>query len=299
LRQTHGDVEVIVVDDGSRDNTGEVARRLGVPVIRQPNLGLAAARNAGVAASTGEYVAFLDADDLLLPEAASRGLDELERRPELGFVFGHHRLITFEGSFLAQWAPEPEPRDAYVALLRDNIVKMHATVLYRRRTLEHFGLFDTTLGACEDYDLYLRIARHLPIGSHSAIVAEYRRHGGNLSNSPGKMLAAALRVLEAQRPWVEGRSELVGAQLEGRERWRRYYGPALIENALRNIGMRNWKGALEDCRVLVRWHPVGALKLAQFVLEQHLPLNGIDRRRMADAWPRRSGKASTVSDIRG
>jgi hypothetical protein len=177
-------------------------------------------------------------------------------------VFGHHRLVTYDWSFLAEWPPAPEPRDPYAALLRDNIVKMHATVVYRRRTLEHIGLFDPMLRACEDYDLYLRVARRLPIGSHPAVVAEYRRHGGNMTNEPARMLSTVLRVLHAQRRWVRRQPELRGAYREGRREWRRYYGTPLVEHAQRSVAARDWRGLLEDGKVLLRWYPAGAAQLA-------------------------------------
>jgi glycosyltransferase involved in cell wall biosynthesis len=262
LEQTYDDVEVIVVDDGSRDNTEEVARRFGVRVIRRRNGGLAVARNSGAVASTGEYLTFLDADDRLLREAVSKGIAELARRPQLALVFGHHRLVTYDGSFLAEWRPEPEPQDPYAALLRDNIVKMHATVVYRRRTLEHVGLFNPALPACEDYDLYLRVARRLPIGSHAAVVAEYRRHGGNMSNEPARMLSAVSGVLDAQLRWVWRHPELRRAYLEGRREWRRYYGTPLVEDVRRSVIVRDWRRLLQDGRVLLRWYPAGAAQLA-------------------------------------
>ncbi len=268
LEQTYHDVEIIVVDDGSYDNTVEVARRLGVRVIRRPNGGLAVARNSGAVASTGEYLAFLDADDRLLPDALSTGVYELARRPQLAFVFGHHRLVTYDGSFLAEWPPESEPRDPYAALLRDNIVKMHAAVVYRRRTLEHVGLFDSALPACEDYDLYLRVARRLRIGAHPAVVAEYRRHGGNMSNEPARMLSAVLRVLGAQKRWVGRRPELRRAYQEGRREWRRYYGQPLVEEARRSLAVRDWRSLLEDSKVLLRWYPAGAAQLAEELVRE-------------------------------
>jgi glycosyltransferase involved in cell wall biosynthesis len=268
LEQTYDDVEVIVVDDGSRDNTEEVARRFGVRVVRRPNGGLAAARNSGAVASTGEYLTFLDADDRLLPHAVSTGIAELERRKEIALVFGHHRLVTYDGSFLAEWLPEPEPRDPYEALLRGNTVKMHATVAYRRRTLERVGLFDLTLPACEDYDLYLRVARKLSIGSYPAVVAEYRRHAANMSNEPARMLSAVLRVLDRQKPWVRGRPELRRAYLEGRHEWLRYYGTPLVDHTRRSVASREWRQLIGNGRALLRWYPAGARRLANDMIRE-------------------------------
>jgi glycosyltransferase involved in cell wall biosynthesis len=261
LGQTYDEVEVIVVDDGSWDNTEAVADRYDVSVLRQPTAGLGAARNTGATAASGEYLVFLDADDRLCPDAVRRGVDHLERRPELAFVFGHHRLITYDGSFLAEWQPEPEARDPYVELLRGNIVKMHATVTYRRPALEEIGLFDITLGACEDYDLYLRVARRLAIGSFPDVVAEYRRHGDNMSNEPRRMLRAVLRALDRQRPWVGGDPERRKAYLDGRQTWLAYYGAPLVEHARRCAAGGEWGQFGADAKVLLRCYPAGLREL--------------------------------------
>ncbi|HCD99918.1 MAG TPA: family 2 glycosyl transferase, partial [Armatimonadetes bacterium] len=91
LAQTHPDTEVVVVDDGSTDGSGEIAESYGerIVLVRQPNRGLSAARNAGVAASSGEFLTLLDADDVLLPECVARRVRMLQEDPGLGLVAGY------------------------------------------------------------------------------------------------------------------------------------------------------------------------------------------------------------------
>jgi glycosyltransferase involved in cell wall biosynthesis len=213
LRQDHPARDIVVVDDGSPDATAEVAARYpAVTYLRQPNRGLAAARNVGLRHSRGEYVVFLDADDRLLPQALGAGLVRMSEHPELAFVWGRYANIDAAGAPLPP-APAAVVRgDPYLALLRRNVVGMHATVMYRRADLEAAGGFDERLRACEDYDLYLRIASRRPVGQHGTVVAEYRRHGAGMSRDYLLMIAAGLRVLGAQEP----------ALGTDRERWRAY-----------------------------------------------------------------------------
>src|ERR687889_2943029 len=99
LAQSYPNFEIIVVDDGSMDDTSEVAGSYPkVRLVRQENQGPSGARNAGLARSEGEYVVCLDADDRLLPEALKTGLKHLEAHPECAFVHGHYRHITVEGA---------------------------------------------------------------------------------------------------------------------------------------------------------------------------------------------------------
>ncbi len=154
LAQTHSRREIIVVDDGSPDNTTEVAARYtGVRCISQSNQGLSAARNTGLRESTGEYLVFLDADDRLLPEALACGLERLRMHPDCAFVAGQYRFIASDGTPLPETPKPYGRRNHYLALLHDNFITMHAAVMYRRSVFETVGHFDVSLRAAEDYDI--------------------------------------------------------------------------------------------------------------------------------------------------
>jgi hypothetical protein len=227
LAQEHGAVEVVVVDDGSPDNVGEVAARYpGVRYLRQPNGGLAAARNAGLEEANGELVLFLDADDRLLPEAIGRGLEELRAEPEAMMAAGTWQLIGEAGEPLPADPPR-QPKEAFPALLESCFISTPAAVLYRRELFEQIGGFDPGVSASADYDLYLRTAARFPVRLHPHVVAEYRRHGANMTRDPELIMAAETTVLERQAPLVAGDPELREALERGIERSRAYHGERL------------------------------------------------------------------------
>lgn len=234
LVQDHPDLEVIVVDDGSPDNVGAVARRYpGVHCLRQENGGLAAARNAGLAAARGDFLLFLDSDDRLLPEAIGLGLAQLREDPEAMMAAGTWKLIGEEGEPLPADPPE-QPREAYPALLESCFISTPAAVLYRRALFAEIGGFDPTVSASADYDLYLRTAAAHRVRLHPHPVAEYRRHGANMTRDPELIMSAELAVLERQEERVAGDEKLVEALDRGRRRSREYHG-ARIE-AMRGGG---------------------------------------------------------------
>lgn len=221
--QTRPADRVVVVDDGSTDDPASVAARFpGVTLIRQRNAGLSAARNAGLAALDTRYVTFLDADDRLEPRALEAALACFSRAPECAFVYGGHRYIDREGAPIGE-RYEPPGRDPFARLLRGNFIAMHGTVTYRRERLVEAGGFDPALKRCEDYDVYLRLARRHPIAGYGDLVASYRLHDANMSSDHHGMLRAALDVQARHRPGPGDGAELTRAWKEGRRIWRRTY----------------------------------------------------------------------------
>lgn len=221
--QTLPACETIVVDDGSTDATRDVASSHGgVQLISQVNQGLAAARNTGLQAARGTYIVFLDADDRLRSEALARGLEAMQVDQQLAFAYGHYRYIDQHGALLKQWAPAPVAR-SWQDFLRGNPIGMHATVIYERAKLLDAGGFRPSLRECEDYDLYLRLARQHPWARHTHVVAEYRQHLQNMSHNAPRMLRTVLQVLAEQAGSCPPGSEEHLTWLDGKRNWRRYY----------------------------------------------------------------------------
>ena len=263
LDQTYRRFEVIVVDDGSSDNTSEVAARYpGVRCYRQQNQGLAATRNRGLSQSTGDYLVFLDADDRLLPEALAVAVQSLDAHPECAFVYGRSRWVSLDG------APVPAPpqfsigEEPYRSLLERNCVWGCMTVMFRRSVLEAVSGFDTSLASAEDYDLYLRIARKFPVYFHGAVVAEYRRHEVNMSNNAAVMLKSVLRVLRSQERYVKANPQYKQAYKNGIRLHQELYGERLVEHVRFSIRARKHAHAFRSILTLARYYPSGLAKHA-------------------------------------
>ena len=257
LAQTYAHHEIIVVDDGSTDDTAEVAASYPmVRYVRQDNQGLSSARNTGLRESRGDYLVFLDADDLLLPRALEAGLTCMCAHPECAFVSGHYRYIKQDGSFRRENLQQYIDHDHYLALLRGNYIGMHATVMYRRDVFEAVGDYATSLPVCEDYDLFLRIARRFPVFCHDEVVAEYRQHGGNMSGDLGLMLKTVLSVLRSQWPYVKDDRRAAQAIRVGLRNWQAYYGEHLFIKASSLKLPRHFQSKIRILLVILRHAPL-------------------------------------------
>ena len=197
LDQTYPHHEVIVVDDGSQDNTAQVARGYSDPRVRyayQENHGLSGARNTGMRLAKGEYLTFLDSDDGFLPDKLALLVAELEAHPQTGFTAGQALLIDEHGqrigrSFDSRLPERPEE------LLLGNPFHV-GSVMLRRSWQEKTGFFDEGLRSYEDWDYWLRLAvLKCPMRVIEKPVSLYRFHTAQMTRNGAQMTAASMAVL--------------------------------------------------------------------------------------------------------
>lgn len=204
LGQTYPAVEVVAVDDGSTDESAAVLASYGsrLVVVRQPNAGVAAARNAGIQASRGELIAFLDQDDWWLPEKIERQVACFQAEPQVGLI---HTGVLQYSERAATFVDPVYPIDdtsqlqghCHDLLLLGNGI-FNSSVMIRRGVLEVAGRFDPSLGgnSCQDYDLWLRIARRYPLGYVAEDLTVLRLHDEQGTWNRRTMLRDELGVLE-------------------------------------------------------------------------------------------------------
>jgi len=267
LQQEYESVEIIVVDDGSSDETAHVAASFpSVRYLHQNNRGLASARNLGIRESTGAYLLFLDADDRLCPGGLHTAARAMEAHPGCGFVYGRFHFVDSTGQILENCDPPPDNPDTYLGLFRGNHIAMCATVLFPRAVLDRVGGFRPELRASEDYDLYFRIAHLYPYFRHNGLMAECRRHGDNMSLNAALMLRSTLEVVRDQREYVVSEAEHRRAYRNAVRIWGDYYGGLLLRQIKCRLRSHEFGRAGQDCAVLLRHAPGTLLRGAGRVL---------------------------------
>ena len=195
--QTYLDYEVIVVDDGSTDDTREVLKSYGkrIRVVYQENQGISAARNRGISVSMGCYIAFLDSDDVWLPEKLERQVSYLDQHPAVALLYSRMRYTYVEKQGRERIVPEKAFVTVEELLSESNCIPTSCAVV-RKDSLDKVGLFDPALPIAEDFDLWLRIGRRYEIGFQDEILGEHRRHALNTTENLEKVYRGYWKLYE-------------------------------------------------------------------------------------------------------
>ncbi len=206
LAQTYRDFELIIVNDGSTDDSDAVIHRYitdgrgDITCVAQKNKGAAAARNAGIRIARGELIAFLDADDLWDTDKLKTAVDALEARPEAMMVFSDMRHSVDGKMIHASYLHERGYRHVSSGQVYDNLLKENfiftPTVVMRKSVFATIGYFDESLKIAEDYDLWLRVARDHEVLFVDRPLVTRRRLGANITENREVYALSAIRLKE-------------------------------------------------------------------------------------------------------
>ena len=203
--QTFRDFEVIVLDDGSTDGTAELLRPLvderRIRYLRQENSGQAAARNRGLAEARGEFVAFLDDDDLWPREKLDWQVAALRQNPDAVLVYGEERHLHPDGRLTRHILGQPPDGEVYAKFRLRNWITSPGQTLIRTDVLREIGGFDTSLWGADDWDLYIRLARRGPFVFRPDVALHYRIHEGNASRQAIRHALNDMHVVRRHIGW--------------------------------------------------------------------------------------------------
>lgn len=200
LSQTYQDYEIIVVDDGSTDDTKQVLSKYGnqIHYIYQENQRQGAARNNGIRHSTGNYIAFLDSDDVWLPQKLEWDIACFENESQIGFVYSNVMYISSDGAPLHKRRMKSPTGDVLENIVLENFV-VASTAIVKRECFDTVGLFNETreIAGSEDYEMWTRIASQYHFGYVDRSSTKYRVHPMGMMSNPGGMERSMLSALEA------------------------------------------------------------------------------------------------------
>jgi len=200
LKQTYQDFEIIVIDDGSTDDTEEIMKGFKDKRVKyikkyKENRGISVARNTGIKMAKGKYIALLDSDDEWLPEKLDKQIQLLQNKSsEVGVVCSWSYNIDEKGNFISKRCLPKRDGYIYEDLLSTDPISV-PTVLIRKECFNRVGLFDDLLNTQQDWDMWIRIAKYYRFALIKIPLVKYRIHPNQISNNPEAKVITAKRIL--------------------------------------------------------------------------------------------------------
>lgn len=199
LEQTFTDFEVLIINDGSSDNIQKWAKSITdrrVKLISQANQGVSVARNTGISKAQGEYIAFLDADDIWEPTKLAKQVEFLDAHPAVGLVSTWVKLVNEQGKFLSETKLSFKPENIWHQMIEQCLIACGSVPMVRRSCFETVGLFDPSLKFGEDWEMWTRIAARYDFGLLEECLVSYRQHDNNISKNFQEMTPDFQKLIE-------------------------------------------------------------------------------------------------------
>lgn len=260
LAQTYRNYEIIVVDDGSTDNSREIVAQFGekVKYIYQSNAGLSAARNTGIAQARGEFIGVLDADDMYEPDFMSVLVPILQSDQEAEAVYCGYRFVDVSNQPLPQVEARLIPPDRLFQALAEGNFLVPESILVRKRCYDKVGMFDVNFRACEDVDMWLRITKHYKVLGVTNILTRHRTLPNSMSTDPTRQTENRLAVIQKHFGSVPSTGS------EWTEPQRRAHGRAYLASSVEYLQARMTERAYESFCNMVAASPILLTQLNTF-----------------------------------